>query len=238
MPKVPKIRSSHIFAISLEKLGGWCFFCRQINIKVLYKLLVPLWVCLTSNAQVPKTPSLHFLTISLGKREVWTSKASTNWYYHFRCMWPGMPKLPQIASLIFLCNILIRNWVMKLIFLHADKYDTIILMEMVKHPQSTQTGLQYVSNISKKKLEMKLIFCMQVRIKVSYKLILTLWTSQFPTRWYCNYWNIFTIPPKKVSDWVDFFMQFLQVGIIVLYGSGQTCWKYPKEEVGNIFATS
>ena len=45
---------------------------------------------------------------------------------------------------------------MKLIFLHADKYesyrqiDTIILMEMVKHLQSTQTGLQYVSNISKK----------------------------------------------------------------------------------------
>ena len=45
---------------------------------------------------------------------------------------------------------------MKLIFLHADKYesywqiDTIILMEMVKHLQSTQTGLQYVSNISKR----------------------------------------------------------------------------------------
>ena len=220
MPKVPKIRSSHIFAISLEKLGGWCFFCRQINIKVLYKLLVPLWVCLTSNAQVPKTPSLHFLTISLGKREVWTSKASTNWYYQFRCMWPGMPKLPQITSLIFLCNILIRKWVMKLIFLHADKYesygqiDTIILMEMVKHPQSTQTGLQYVSNISKKKLEMKLIFCMQVRIKVSYKLILTLWTSQFPTRWYCNYWNIFTISPKKLVIESTFLFSFYKLALL------------------------
>ena len=154
MPKVPKIRSSHIFAISPEKL--MFFFCRQTNIKVLYKLLVSLWVCLTRHAQIPKTPSLHYLTISQGKCEVWTSKAFTNWYYHFRCMWPGMPKLPQVTSLVFLCNILIRKWVMKLIFLHADKYesyrqiDTIILMEMVKHLQSTQTGLQYVSNISKK----------------------------------------------------------------------------------------
>ena len=39
-------------------------------------------------------------------------------------------------------------------------------------------SLQY----SKKKLKMKLIFCMQINIKLSYKLISTLWTSKFPTR--------------------------------------------------------
>ena len=34
---------------------------------------------------------------------------------------------------------------------------------------------------------MKLIFCMQINIKVYYKLISTLWTSMFPTRWYYHY---------------------------------------------------
>ena len=34
---------------------------------------------------------------------------------------------------------------------------------------------------------MKLIFCMQINIKVSHKLISTLWGSKFP-RWYYYYW--------------------------------------------------
>ena len=38
------------------------------------------------------------------------------WHYQFRCVWPGMPKLPKITSLLFLCNILRKKWVMKLIF--------------------------------------------------------------------------------------------------------------------------
>ena len=37
-------------------------------------------------------------------------------YYHFRCTWPGMPKLPKIRSLLFFCNILRKKWMMKLIF--------------------------------------------------------------------------------------------------------------------------
>ena len=63
-------------------------------------------------------------------------------------------------------------------FLHADKHksllriDTMISMEMVKHSQGSQNSkfamsLQYL----KKKLEMMLIFRMQVNIKVSYKFI-------------------------------------------------------------------
>ena len=57
-------------------------------------------------------------------------------------------------------------------FLHADKHesllqiDTMILMGMVKHSQSSQKF--------KKKLELKLDFCMRINIKVSYKLISTL----------------------------------------------------------------
>ena len=52
----------------------------------------------------------------------------------------------------------------------------------VKHSQSSPNFkfamfLQYI----KKKLEMKLISCMQINIKVSYKLISTLCASKFPT---------------------------------------------------------
>ena len=55
-------------------------------------------------------------------------------------------------------------------FLHADKHgsllqiDTMILMKMNKHSQSFHNG----------KFEIKLIFCMQVNIKFSYNMILSL----------------------------------------------------------------
>ena len=46
-------------------------------------------------------------------------------------------------------------------------------------------SLKCLYNISKKnKLEMKLIFSMQINIKVSYKLLSTLWALKFLTRWY------------------------------------------------------
>ena len=72
-------------------------------------------------------------------------------------VWPGMPKLPKITSLLFLCNILRKKWVMKLIFLHADKHksllqiDTMILIGIVKHSQSSQNSkftmsLQYLKS--------------------------------------------------------------------------------------------
>ena len=75
-------------------------------------------------------------------------KHSSNCYYHFRCVLPGMPKSPKITSLLFLCNILI--W-----FFDADKHesllqsDSMILMVMVKHSQSSQNSkfamsLQYL----------------------------------------------------------------------------------------------
>ena len=102
----------------------------------------------------------------------------------FRCSWPGMPKLPKITSLLFLLYCLKKEVSDEVDFLHADKHqsylqiDTMILMGMVKQSQSSQNSkfamsLQY---LKKKKLEIKLIFCMQINIKVFYKLISTLWT--------------------------------------------------------------
>ena len=94
-------------------------------------------------------------------------------------------------------------------FLHVDKHesflqiDTIILMEMVKYFRSSQNSkfavsLQYL----KKEVGMKLTFCMQINIKVSYKLISTLWVSKFSTRWYYHYlwaWSIILNIPKVTS---------------------------------------
>ena len=67
-------------------------------------------------------------------------------------------------------------------FLNAGKHenllqiDTMILMEMVKHFQSSQNSkftmsVQYL----KKEVRDEVDFCMQINIKVAYKLISTLW---------------------------------------------------------------
>ena len=50
------------------------------------------------------------------------------------------------------------------------------------------TGLLFPCNILRKKWVMKFSFCMQINIKVSYKLISTLSASKFSTRWYNHYW--------------------------------------------------
>ena len=74
-------------------------------------------------------------------------------------------------------------------FLHPDKHesllqiDTMILMGMVKHSQSSQNSkfamsLQYL----KKEVRAEVVFCMRINIKVSYKLISSLWSKMFPTR--------------------------------------------------------
>ena len=106
-----------------------------------------------------------------------------------------MPKLPKITSLLFLCNILRRKWVMKLIVCMqiSIKVSYILIQwfwwgwsSIPKVPMIA--SLQCFYNISKTKLEMKLIFCMQIYIKVSYKLISTSWVSKFPTRWHYHKW--------------------------------------------------
>ena len=48
-------------------------------------------------------------------------------------------------------------------------------------------SLQYLYNISQKKLGSEFIFSLQMNIKVSYKLISTLRTSKLPIRWHYNY---------------------------------------------------
>ena len=101
-------------------------------------------------------------------------------------MWPDMPKLPKITSLLFFA--ISKNLVM-LIFLYADKHegllqiDSMILMGMVKHPQSPQNSkfamsLQYLKKEVKDEVDflhadkhqsfLKVYFN-TLGIKVSYK---------------------------------------------------------------------
>ena len=79
-------------------------------------------------------------------------------------------------------------------FLHVDKHESSLQIgndiwwgwsNIPKVPK--MSSLQCLYNISKNKLEMKLIFYMQINIKVSYKFISTLWASKFPTSWYYHY---------------------------------------------------
>ena len=74
-------------------------------------------------------------------------------------------------------------------FLHADKHESLLQIDTMiltgwssisKVPKIA--SLQCLYNISKKKLKMKLIFCMQINIKVSEKFISALWVSKFSTK--------------------------------------------------------
>ena len=120
-------------------------------------------------------------------------KVSSKWYYHFRCVWPGMPILSKITGLLFLCNILRKKWVMQLIFCMQISMKacfkviyTLILMEMVKYSQSSQNSmfavsLQYLKKEVRDEVDL-------LHEDVFYKLISTVWASKFSTRWYYHYW--------------------------------------------------
>ena len=83
----------------------------------------------------------------------------------FRCMCPGILQFPKITSLLFLCNILRKNWVTKLIFCMQVGMKTcykLIVWGWSRIPKVLKiASLQYLYNISKKELKLKLIFCMQ-----------------------------------------------------------------------------
>ena len=129
-------------------------------------------------------------------------------------------------------------------FTHADKYESLLQIDTnifwwrwSSIPKVCKiASLQCLNNILKEKLEMKLTFWMQMNIKVSYKLISTLWASKYPTRGYYDYWwawssilkvlkvtNLqysYNISKKKLGIEFIFCMQInikrLQVGLLFL----------------------
>ena len=86
-----------------------------------------------------------------------------------------MPKLPHIICFLFLK----KEVSDEVDFFHADNHESILPSDtmifygdgqaFLKVPRIA--SLQCLDKISKKKLEMTLIFCMHINIKVFYKLI-------------------------------------------------------------------
>ena len=112
-----KLQDSLKYNISRKKWMMKFIFRMQINIEVFYKLILPFWVCITKvcvtrHVQSTKQVSIIF-AISPEKHGRWswifacwwTPKVSSKWYYHFRWVWPGIPKLTKITSLLFRCNV-------------------------------------------------------------------------------------------------------------------------------------
>ena len=91
-------------------------------------------------------------------------------------------------------------------------------------------------NMSKKKLEMKMIFCTQIKIRVVYKSISTLWAPKLPTRWYYHYWwawwsirkvlkvtsfQISAISRKRSYKWSS--LLWYKTFSFILWGPVQSC---------------
>ena len=94
----------------------------------LQKMTASLGVRRQTGPNYQKQPSNNLFALSQGKHQGWSwffacwlmlkvfSNFQKGFFYHFRCVWPGMPKLPKITSFIFLYNILRKKWVAQLIF--------------------------------------------------------------------------------------------------------------------------
>ena len=85
------------------------------------------------------------------------------------------PQITQNDKFSISLQYLIKELSDEVDFLYAGKHesllqiDTMILMKMVKRSQSSQNSKFVMPfNISKKKSEMKLVFCMQMNIKAFY----------------------------------------------------------------------
>ena len=93
---------SHIW-----KNSGSRFMGQNADNQSLEKRGMKLFLCLLINTKLLKDEG-NFLPAD--KRQ-WFPQIDTI----ILSVWPGMPKLPKITSLLFLCNILRKKWVMKLI---------------------------------------------------------------------------------------------------------------------------
>ena len=126
---------------------------------------ITLGVISQTDPKYQKQSVYNIFTISQGKHEGWSwffacwqmLKVFSNWYYHFRCVWPGMSKLPKITSLLFLYNMI--EVIDAVDFLHADKHESLLEIDtkifwwvwssLTEVPK--KTSLQCLYNISAKK---------------------------------------------------------------------------------------
>ena len=129
-------------------------FFLQIITKVFYKLIVSLCVFIASHAQSTQNNkfaiSWQYLKKNMKDEDDFflTDKRQRLLQIDSIILdeWPGMLKSPKITSLLFLCIILRKKWVMKLIFCMqismkvSYKLILLFLMGLVKHSQSSRNS--------------------------------------------------------------------------------------------------
>ena len=135
----------------------------------------------------------------------------------------------------YLCNISRKTQRMKLIFLLADKHqiflqiDTITFGGVARHAQITQYNKFAICNILWKNWVTKLIFCMQIIMKVSYKLLLWFLIGMVKhSQSYQNSKFPMSLQYRIKNGKVDFLLaekhqRFLQTDTIILGLCGQAC---------------
>ena len=116
---------------------------------------------------------------------------------YFSCVQSSMPKVPKTTILLFLCNILIKTWVMKLIF-----YMRISTKACWKLIIKFLMSLQYL----KKKVRDEVDFW--INFKAFCKLILAPWSSTFPRKWYYHWysWSSITDYSWYYSKWKHYII--------------------------------
>ena len=159
--------------------------CLLINVKVFYKMIVSFWVWV--NRHVQSTQDNKFaIPLQYVKEDVrdkvdflHVDKRQKFLQINSFILGACSQACPNYSktSLLFLCNILRKRWVMKLNFLNADKHeslkinikiDTVILMGMVKYSQSFQNS-KFAMSLQYLKVDFNTL-----GIKISYKVILSL----------------------------------------------------------------
>ena len=133
------------------KIGFFGFF-GKFGISFSWK-----WSKMKTNIVIDISPQILYLT------KLWLSS------YEPKCCQPI--KLQDS----FKCNILRKKWMMKLCFWHADNHQSFPQVDKLSlwlcpnwHAQSTQKISLHILAISRKTWGIKLIFCLQINVKVFY----------------------------------------------------------------------
>ena len=96
---------AYLCNISIKAWGMKLIFCLQINTKVFYKMIVPLWVCIARQAQSTKNNHLQYLWKTWRMKLIFYLLVNVECFFklihHFRCVWPGMYKIPKITRLLY-----------------------------------------------------------------------------------------------------------------------------------------
>ena len=193
----------------------------------------------------PKQQVWNIFAIFHRKHEGWSwylccrimSKVSSDWYCHFRCVWPGMPKLPKITSLQYLK----KKANDEVDLLHADKHERFDTNWYHDFGGNCQTfpkvpivamSLQYIKKEVRDEVEFFQIDKHQsflqidfntLGIKVFYKVML--WSRILKLLKITKVYNIITITQKRLG--IEFIF-CMQINIkISTYWHYRFWWKWP-----------